>query len=192
MRAAQDIAYRAHNVPSPHFNKILQAALQECEALLTETRGETVTLFAARKRYQALMSKHFAFLRNVEDMQKGILEIQRQRENFIRQNIWEKATHIAAWFKNKDILTMQEVFAIGMLETAKRFGSRGSSFVYEKNFLACIPVPEKKIGRKRVVILQKTNGKICVRQVRVRPLPKRELWFEKVWNSFKKERELLD
>lgn len=192
MRAAQDIAYRAHNLPSAHFDKILQAALQDCEKLLTETRGNTVTLFAARKQYQTLMSKHFAFLRNVEDMQKGILEIQRQNENFTQQNVWKNPAHIAMLFKNKDVLTMQEVFAVGMLETAKRFGSRGSSFVYEKDFLSRDPVPEKKLGRKRVLVLQKTDGRICVRQESVRPLPKRELWFEKAWAQFNKERGLLD
>lgn len=49
------------------------------------------------------------------------------------------------------------------------------------------PVEEKQEGRTQVVTVQKKDA-VEVACVAVKPIPARELWFEKVWNQFNEMR----
>lgn len=76
-----------------------------------------------------------------------------------------------------------------MLYTAERFGARGSSFVLaEGSMMDRRPVPERTEGRGMIVTATKAGG-ITLDCVLVRPIPPRELWFEKVWNEFNANQE---
>ena len=79
---------------------------------------------------------------------------------------------------------MQEAVGTAILYTAKEFGSRGSGFVLDgTDFLERQPVEENASGREKIVTVQK-DGELSVVCVPVRPLPDRDLWFERVWNKY--------
>ena len=81
---------------------------------------------------------------------------------------------------------MQNAVSEGILTVAKTYGSRGSAFVYEDgDFMDRNPVPEQEEGRQKIVTVKKENGEIYSDIKDVKPIPERDLWFEKVWNEFK-------
>ena len=84
---------------------------------------------------------------------------------------------------------MQEAIALSMIEAAKIFGSRGSGYVTRGNCLDRNPVAEAEAGRGLVLTAVKSDGKIKTGKTPVRPIPKRELWFEKAWNTYKQIKE---
>ena len=103
---------------------------------------------------------------------------------FDKQNKWCEYSEIPSMFKNLDIIRMQWAVATAILYTAKHFGSRGSGFVLDGgDFMDRSPVAENETGRANVVTVKKDDG-LSVVCVPVRPIPQRELWFEKAWNKF--------
>lgn len=103
----------------------------------------------------------------IRDIELGIKE-------FTKTNKWSDPCEISDLYKNFDILTMQRIIGRSALFTAKRFGSRGSAMIIdEKGDVA----PETADASSYKVIADK-NG---VWTAKVRPIPERELWFERVW-----------
>ena len=115
-------------------------------------------------------------------MNESVGLIARDVAEFESDNKWCDYAEIPALFKNLDIIRMQEVVAAAILYTAEHFGSRGSGFVLDgTSFMDRVPVPEDISGRGQVVTARKLGG-IEISCVDVKPIPDRELWFEKVWN----------
>ena len=184
MRAAEHIAYQGANSVSVHFDDILRKACDRADALIAATRGDRSTLKAERRLYGQRMSRCFAFLRDIDSMDKAIDEIDADIKNFTKDNTWCEYSEIGALFKNLDIIRMQEAVGKAILYTAKEFGSRGSGFVLDgTDFMDRCPVSENTAGRERIVTVRKTDG-IVVDCVDIRPIPGRDLWFEKVWNKY--------
>ena len=76
---------------------------------------------------------------------------------------------------------MQKLIGSAILYTAERFGSRGSAFVTDGgDVMDRRPLPENTEGRGEVVVA--SAGEI--KCVPVRPIPERELWFERAWNKY--------
>ena len=185
MRAAQHIVYQSSNKISESFDSILAEAVSEADALIDATRAEKSTLIAMRDHYGARMSQSFAFLRDIPSMETSVKEIRRDLETFTADNKWSSVFEICFLFKNLDILRMQEAIAEAISFTAKKFGSRGSGFVLNgTDFMDRQPVPEETSGRSTVVTVCK-NGGIKVDTTPIRPLPDRDLWFERVWGKYR-------
>jgi hypothetical protein len=185
MRAAQHIVYQSKNTVSESFDALLDAAVSEANALIEATRGEKSTIIAMRDSYGARMSQSFAFLRDIPSMDASLTDIRRDLETFTADNKWTKIFEICFLFKNLDILRMQEAIAEAISFTAKKFGSRGSGFVLNgTNFMDREPVPEETSGRSTVVTVCKKDG-IKVDSTPIRPLPERDLWFERVWGKYR-------
>ncbi|MBQ5926784.1 MAG: FAD-binding protein, partial [Clostridia bacterium] len=185
LRAARHIAY-CSNRKQGDFEKALRSAVCEAEELIEKTKGERATYKESRKRYRKEMSKNFAFLRNVPNMEQSKAVLQEYRKNFTAENKWSKKAEIPEIFVNYDIVEMQNAVSEGILTVAKTYGSRGSAFVYEDgDFMDRNPVPEQEEGRQKIVTVKKENGEIYSDIKDVKPIPERDLWFEKVWNEFK-------
>ena len=185
MRAAQHIVYQSTNKVSPDFDALLDAAVCEANAIIEATRAEKSTIIAMRDRYGARMSQSFAFLRDIPSMDSALKEIREDEKTFTEDNKWSSIYEICFLFKNLDILRMQEAIAEAISFTAKKFGSRGSGFVLNgTNFMDREPVAEDASGRGIVVTVSKDNG-IKVGTTPIRPLPDRDLWFERVWGKYR-------
>lgn len=184
MRAAEHIVYQSDNAVSASFEQILSRAVSEADALIAATRADVSTLAAMRERYGKRMSRSFAFLRDIPAMNEAVKLIERDAAEFERDNKWSDYAEIPALFKNLDIIRMQQAVAAAILYTAEHFGSRGSGFVLDGTaFMDRMPIPEDASGRGQVVTVRRSGG-IEIKCIDVRPIPDRELWFEKVWNKF--------
>ena len=187
LRSARHIAYFGKNKASERFDEILSDAVRESDSLIAKTNGKKSTYREQRIVYQKEMSKNFAFLRNIADMKKHLQTIRINKEKFFVENQWIKRSEIPEIFKNYDIIEMQTLIAECMLESAKRYGSRGSAFVLGSGtFLERKPMPENECGRKEIIVMKKVGGQIQTEIKAVKPIPERNLWFEKVWNEYNK------
>jgi len=165
--------------------------MKEISEFVIATRGEDSTIAEMREKYQKAMSKNFAFLRNLETMADASGEIATNVENFVGENKWQDSREIPDLFKNHDICMMQLAVSQSILKTAELYGSRGSGFVFQTgSFMDREPVSEKPEGRATIITLKKeaASAKPVFDIVPVRPLPDRNLWFEKVWNEYNEMR----
>ena len=184
MRAAEHIVYKSDNTVSASFDRILNCAVNEADGIISATRAGASTLNDMRARYGKRMSRSFAFLRDIPAMNEAVGLIERDITEFEHDNRWSDYSEIPALFKNLDIIRMQEAVAAAILYTAEHFGSRGSGFVLNGTaFMDRMPISEDASGRGQVVTVRK-QGDIEIKCVDVKPIPDRELWFEKVWNKF--------
>lgn len=191
LRAATHIAYQSKNKVSDNFDDIADKAMKEISEFVIATRGEDSTIAEMREKYQKAMSKNFAFLRNLETMADASGEIATNVENFVGENKWQDSREIPDLFKNHDICMMQLAVSQSILKTAELYGSRGSGFVFQTgSFMDREPVSEKPEGRATIITLKKeaASAKPVFDIVPVRPLPDRNLWFEKVWNEYNEMR----
>lgn len=196
MRAARHIAYYALGKESENFEKIAERAVRTDENFREKLKAGAVKNGEAREKtktayekYRKAMSETFSFIRDKKKMADGLEKIRSYRENFERENAWSEQADLYGVYLNRDILVTQELTAACMLETAKRYGSRGSAFVTDgRDFLDRTPETKNTEGREKLLILKKQDGKIVFCERAVHPLPEeRELWFEKVWNKYRKE-----
>lgn len=187
IRVARHIAYLSDREKPKNFDQVLQEAIRRAENLKDGTKSEKSTLIPMREKYCRGMSENFAFIRNTDEMKKHIAQIRDWKRNFEVQNRWAFPADIFLLFKNRETLVTQEMVAFSMIECAKRYGSRGSSFVLkDPDFMHRVPKEENLIGRNKILIVKKTEDRFSLRERAVHPLPDRDLWFEKVWNEFNK------
>ena len=191
LRVATHIAYQSKNKVSDNFDAVSDKAMKEISEFVIATRGEASTIAEMREKYQKAMSKNFAFLRNLETMADASGEIATNVENFVGENKWQDSREIPDLFKNHDICMMQLAVSQSILKTAELYGSRGSGFVFQTgSFMDREPVSENPEGRATIITLKKeaASAKPVFDIVPVRPLPDRNLWFEKVWNEYNEMR----
>ena len=190
MRAAEHIAFRSRNTVSDKFDDILKKAVARADAIVAATHGETSTLKETRRAYGERMSRSFAFLRDITKMREAIGEIDGDAENFDRDNKWTEYSEIPTLFKNLDIIRMQQAVGRAILYCAESFGSRGSGYVLDgADFMDRRPIAENTEGREQIVTVSK-HGQLDVTCIPVRPIPSRDLWFERVWNNYNNMRKL--
>ncbi len=186
MRAAEHIVYQSHCRPSRNFEEIAGMAAAEADAFLKATRAEISTLTFMRQAYSRRMSRSFAFLRDIPAMEGEAEEIRRDLSVFQEQNKWTEYREVPMLFKNLDMIRMQEAIAESICYTAKKFGSRGSGFVLSGgNFMDRKPAAEDVRGREQIVTVRKKDGAVITECVPVRPIPERNLWFERVWDEYR-------
>ncbi len=199
LRAAEHIVYQSRLTASPKFEEIVQRAVAETDELLDATRvaAETdglpdgtkpnaSTLTAMKQVYSRRMSRSFAFLRDIPSMEREAEAISRDLSAFLEDNKWTEYAEVPVLFKNLDMLRMQQAIAETICYTAKKFGSRGSGFVLAGgDFMDRKPVAEDEQGRGQIVTSRKEKGEIILECVPVRPIPTRDLWFERVWNRYR-------
>ena len=185
MRAAEHIVYQSKNeVSRSNFVDIVSRAVDRANALIEKTKADNSTLKEMRRAYGQRMSRYFAFLRDISSMTEAIAEVKTDLEDFCEDNHWKDYSEIPTLFKNLDIIRMQEAVGTAILYTAKEFGSRGSGFVLDgTSFMDRLPIAENTAGREQIVTVRK-DGQIGVDCVDVRPIPDRDLWFERVWNNY--------
>lgn len=187
LRAATHIAYCSKNQVSGDFDSILDKAISDISEFIVSTHADASTIASAREKYQKAMNKNFAFLRNLDIMEVASDEIAKNVDNFSQDNKWADTKEIPDLFKNYDICTMQLAVSQSILKTAQLYGSRGSGFVFNGgSFMDREPVAENPDGRASIITLRKEPGSTVpvFDIVPVKPLPERNLWFEKVWNEY--------
>ncbi len=186
LQAAKCIAYEATASGCQNFAQAVAESQAQIKALLANTKDKVSTLAQMRLRYQKRMSKCFAFHREIGEMEEALAEINADFANFCTDNKWRKRGEVPALLKNYDLLCTARIVAESMLYCAKHYGSRGSAVVLEANGAT---LPENIAGRSKIIACKQTQGQVQVYEKDVKPLPERNLWFEKVWGEYRQKTE---
>lgn len=185
LRAAEHIAFLADNTPSKCFESIAEKIVDETKSLLKKTEGNS-TVYKTRGEYQSLMSRCFSFIRDIGQMEKGVSLLEERLKTFCDDNRWSTPKEAANLLRNYDILLTSEAVAKSMLYSAKKYGSHGSAFVIgEGGFMDKNPKPSNdEIQGVVITAVKESCGSVRVSERPVRPIPERDLWFERVWNNY--------
>ena len=187
LRAAEHIAYRAGNHIAGDADALLENAADEIMKLIGETKGVVSAVRDNRWRYQETMSRDFSFIRDKANMRGSLADIIESRQRFAETEKWSDPSDIPELLKNLGIVTMQAAVAASILYSAEQFGSRGSAMVIDGgSFMDRNPEKENEKGKAVAVTAVKDGVGAAVSSRPVRPIPDRELWFEKVWNEYNK------
>ncbi|MCR5264619.1 MAG: FAD-binding protein, partial [Clostridiales bacterium] len=187
LRAAEHIAYRAGNHIAGDADALLESAADEIMKLIGETKGVVSAVRDNRRRYQETMSRDFSFIRDKANMRGSLADIIESIQRFAETERWRDPSDIPELLKNLGIVTMQTAVAASILYSAEQFGSRGSAMVIDGgSFMDRNPEKENEKGKAVAVTAVKDGVGAAVSSRPVRPIPDRELWFEKVWNEYNK------
>ena len=180
--AFQIAEYIASKAPESQHTDPTQSAVQTLEQFIKTTKVAGQSFFDLP---QKLMSSHFAFRRDIQEMEKAYQTLQKLWNEF--PCTWSTLSQLPLLFKCRDMLLVQLVYGKSMLHTARLAGSRGSALVLDHGK----PLPENKIYRSQKLLATFKDGAVILSQRAVRPLPfDRTLWFETVWKEYNKRRNI--
>ncbi|HOP11708.1 MAG TPA: FAD-binding protein [Oscillospiraceae bacterium] len=188
LRAAQYISQHYRELPESELfikqGETSVTALNETIRHLTANSGKD--LFSLRKRYQERMTRFASVLRNPDAFE---FALEACRNDLIK---FEKVTaaapgQITDALINRDILQTQFAYLSAMQQYAKQGGVSRGSALYAASFEPAGPsqIPESDPKYAYVGELTCDLEKLTAEHhfVPVRPIPNRELWFEKVYNQ---------
>lgn len=187
LRAAEHIAYFADRTLFDGFAAVAEREGAALEKRVAALKKEKSSIAAMREKYQSLMSRSFAFLRNPDDMKKARARLVTMKKSFDADNAFADYGEVGQLFKNRETVDMAVAVADAMIFAAEHYGSRGSALVTESDdILSPAPLPENEQGRGEALMTVCENGEVRSFGRPVRPLPDRDLWFERVWAAFRR------
>lgn len=164
------------------------AEAESLRSFIRASQAEESTVRAFRKQMQSTMTEHFAFRRDVDNMEKAIAEYWEHYRNLCKENTWQRLTELPQLFKNRDMLITQLAYGESMLYSARTAGSRGGALAMKNGS----ELPESIEYRGKKILTTFEGGNISITERPVRPLPvERSLWFETVWKEYLKKRSQL-
>lgn len=142
------------------------------------------------------MSAFGGMIRNKENMQESLHNVQEELEHFYERMARPNAAQLPAFYKLRDMLISQKVYLTAMLDyCVQGGGSRGSAlYTDEKGKLPAGKLPElyrccTDDGKHKDVIqelLLEEGGSLSVQWRAVRPIPEVDYFFEKQWEKYRK------
>ncbi len=165
MRAAQDIHEKKIKIEPDRDFAIL-------EAKKFIEYAQTLPDFEEIGEQREKMSKYAAQFRDTEKME----EIKTEAENLLKSPAANTTVPLEQKLRNRDALITQCAVLSSMLFAAENFASRGGSRVTGSHATAD--------GNSFVITTVYNKGYISFCE-KCRPIPDRELWFEKVYNTDK-------
>lgn len=166
------------------FLRTLQKRIEQCDP---ESRSYTV-----RKDMQQRMSASAAHIRNVDALDAMRFDIQGMLRRFWEEYVPAAPGGLAQMLKTRDLLITQAAVLSAMSLSARTWGSRGSGLVTEQNFSSnSKPLSDfqrravSNIGTHQAIetVWQENGAHSAI--VPVRPIPKRDDWFENVWRDYR-------
>ncbi len=177
LRIAQCIAGRKPDATAPLPPAAEAAAIRD---FILASQSDTASILPFRKEMQSLMTEHFAFRREITDMEQTIPRFRESWDTLTEKSTWTEASQLPQLFKNRDMLATQLAYASSILHTAKCAGSRGGAVVTKNG----AEVSEDTAFQAQKILTAFDNGNVTITQRPVRPLPvQRDLWFETVWKE---------
>lgn len=166
------------------FLRTLQKRIEQCDS---ESRSYTV-----RKDMQQRMSASAAHIRNVDALDAMRSDIQGMLRRFWEEYVPAAPGGLAQMLKTRDLLITQAAVLSAMALSARTWGSRGSGLVTEQNHASnSKPLSDfqhravSNIGTHQAIeTMWQENGAHST-IVPVRPIPKRDDWFENVWRDYR-------
>jgi hypothetical protein len=202
LRAALFISRRYADSPRGE-EAFLAAAGGQIETLLEWTERLTSSLSddenfirSTRAEIQERMSSFAAHIRDPEKIEIARKDAWALYDRMKLDMKIPAPDKLSLAFKNLDLCLTHAVYLEALAEYIRKGGkSRGSYLVLDKNG----EKPCEKLGEewrfslseekdfvegKVLEVGMEENQKILIQWADVRPIPKEEIWFEKVWNAF--------
>lgn len=154
--------------------------IADITAFIEATKSDVSSIHSFRKQLQSIMSEHFAFSRDLDQMQIQLDTLYSCYRCFNNLSKWTRPTELGQLFKNRDMIITQIAYAESMVYSGKTAGSRGGAFVLKNGTV----LPENTDYLSKKIITAFNGDTVIVSDRDVRPLPfDRDLWFEKVWKQ---------
>lgn len=183
LRAARSMTEKSPTVSDGDFEKALAKETERLAALLDgifDQNADEKALADTLDGYRRRMSRAFGFLRDIDTMKRVGAEIEREEERFFKTVRIRDEKQLPLYFKALDTVRMQRAAAKSMLYCAEMFGARGAAYVFDGT-----PDREKTPdgGEDQKIVYRCVDGNETVMSETVRPIPQRDLWFERVWKQ---------
>lgn len=198
MRAAEHIAWQTEE-NSEITSEFIDLATFHAEKLLANLRGVLAragaesNIMEQRVQMQKKMSLYAAHIRNVEKMSDFATELEDKLDSIYEDAKITSPYELPMLMKNRDIFITQLAVLSAMEKAANEFGSRGSALIMQPggevvseklaSFTFC-PLIQKE--GNYLVATQKDGTKFKSYLETVREIPKRDNWFENVWNEYRR------
>ena len=161
------------------------AEAESLRSFIRASQGEESTIRTFRKAMQSRMTEHFAFRRDLAEMEAAVAAYWADYRKLCSNSTWQRHTELPQLFKNRDMLVTQLAFGESMLYSAKTAGSRGGALAMSNGS----EIPEDITYQSKKILTLFNEDGITITERPVRPLPvDRNLWFETVWKEYLKKR----
>lgn len=202
MRAAQFIVhnYRDEPLGREAFWRACKQALEEelrfAEEALSGPEGPALKIQEERRALQHRMTQYGACIRSEQGLERAIAENRSQAARFWSNHKVADITELGGLYQLRQLLLSQYVYLSAMLDYSRTVGiSRGSYLVYH---------PEGKLPDSRLdelfrniteetdtsvlqeIFFDEDSGSCRLSWRSVRPIPENDIWFENVWQNFRK------
>ena len=190
LNSTQVSGMRIADYLSTQRDSYVPSAPEECEtsqirSFIRSCQAKESTVRPFRYRMQSMMTEHFAFSRDMDAMVQQLAVFKDTYQNFSAYCTWARPTELPQFFKNRDMLLTQIVYAESMLYSGKTAGSRGGALVLHSGK----EVPENTAYRSKKILTTLQADRVTISERDVRPLPfDRNLWFETVWKQYLEKR----
>ncbi|MFA7109506.1 MAG: FAD-binding protein [Sphaerochaetaceae bacterium] len=187
MRAAEAII----NTTKEHRPEVLDLETKE-KLKIFETivihgkEKKELSALSLSKEYQEKMSAYSGFIRDVDK-----LKIMEEKLEFLIEHYFEKVyvpknVGVELLFTTYDQLITSLAVISSILNGASLSGSYGGALVKEKGEVV---KTKSKVDNKKI-ITEKNGNKFISYLKEVNSLPDEDLWFENVWNEYRKRKNL--
>jgi succinate dehydrogenase/fumarate reductase flavoprotein subunit len=209
MRAAMFIARRYDSQP-PNLSQFLASAqAQICEKIEFSEARIDKDLFGhsdvrvQRDRIQERMSACGAHIRDPLKVNKAIDESWLQYSELQSDSRVSSPLDLPALFKNLDLCLTHALYLEAIGEYLAKGGrSRGSFLVLDPEgekpcdlldeyWRFSLNPPDSFVNTKILEIFLDEKRRVQKRWVDIRPIPRPESWFERVWNDYRKEKIII-
>jgi len=193
MRAAESIALSLkRNTDLVYCEPSVLANLCEDTINYVLSMGEGDNLLTLsreiREKYTSLMSAFASHIRIPFKMEELLNSVKKELTQIEERFKDTDICNVLNVMRLKDMLITQQAVLSAMTETAKAIGTRGGSFVHDKELTSkeifnLSPGCNTDYDRK-IIITELKNGEATTYFEDATPVPNTDLWFENVWNEY--------
>lgn len=198
MRAAQHITFSSQLEVLPdqeYYDAVTQHSadlMDKVDKLVSKRHG--VSINREWNNIRMLMSRNAAHIRNIDKLEQTSRTILALFHQLFAATGDVQKQELPLFFKYRDSLITQSAVLSAMKLASTDIGSRGSGLVLSKDGMQVSEeLPEYDYmptidGSDKVLITRAGEHDFSSDFVNRRPIPKRQEWFENVWNEYKRER----
>jgi len=198
LRAASFISVsKRKNVSSTIFNKVAKQELDKEIKFTKNVISKKDTLSNSIKEAMSRMSNFGAAIRNINDMNKALIEVKKELKNN-KVTIVDKKD-LYKLYKYKDLLLTQLLVLSSFIDFSNKIvKTRGSALYYQKKGKLREGldeifrfIPDDGNSKGLVQEVKYINNKVIVTWRKVRPIPNEDNFFENVWRSYRENKNIF-
>lgn len=196
LRAAEHIAYSHRGISATAETLAERAVISKAffAHCTGAASGHSKKIKELENELAEQMSNYGAHIRSVPDLERIRVQVSQVLKQLDEMVPSVSAADTPSWFKTRDMAITVDAVAQSMIYAAGTIGTRGGSLCCRKpldcssaSAIQAAQTTASKDFDDQVLCYQAGEG--CWLEP-VRPIPETEKWFETVWNSYNKQREV--